>query len=156
MSRHNHLQDALYETAVAAGLGTTKEGRFLLPGEDRRIADVLISNWAGGRDAALDVTMINNLQEAMMAEAATNPGHALAFAFERRISGAEEDCRRQGIAFLPMAAEREVKKLVAALVRHTGQEKGEALCHLWHRLGNAAILGNKIPSHPTLNVNGNQ
>ena len=73
MSRHNHLRDALYETAVAAGLGPTKEGRFFLSGEDRRLADVLISNWAGGRDAALDVTMINGLQEATMAEAATNP-----------------------------------------------------------------------------------
>ena len=56
ISRHNHLRDALYETAVAAGLGPTKEGRFLLPGADRRPADILVPNWAGGRDAALDVT----------------------------------------------------------------------------------------------------
>ena len=33
------LRDALFETAVAAGLGPTKEGRFLLPGNDRRPAD---------------------------------------------------------------------------------------------------------------------
>ena len=44
-------------------------------------------------------------------------------------------------------AEREVKKLGAALARHTGQEEGEAISHLWGRLGvllqrgNAAILG---------------
>ena len=60
--------------------------------------------------------MINDLQEATMAEAATNPGHALAFTFERKIGGAEENCRRQGKAFLPMAAMREVKKLVAAFM----------------------------------------
>ena len=32
ISRHNQLGDALYDTAVAAGLGPTKEGRFLIPG----------------------------------------------------------------------------------------------------------------------------
>ena len=55
-------------------------------------------------------------------------------------NGAEEECRRQGIAFLPLiaetfggwhaGAEREVKKLGAALARHTGQE--EARCNTMH------------------------
>ena len=54
--------------------------------------------------------------------------------------GAEEECRAQGIAFLPLAAEtfggwhsvadREVRKLGSALARHTGQEEGEAISHL--------------------------
>ena len=104
ISRHNHLRDALYETAVAAGLGPTKEGRFLLPGADRRPADVLIPHWAGGRDAALDVTVVNPLQVATLAGAATTPGYGLTFAYTRKVRGAEEDCRRQGIAFLPLAA----------------------------------------------------
>ena len=93
-------------------------------------------------------------------------------AHRRKLREAEEDCRRQGIAFLPMAAEsfggwhqvaeREVGKLAAALARHTGQEEGEALRHLWGRLGillqrgNAAILGNRVPSYPTATMNGNQ
>ena len=75
------------------------------------------------------------------------------------VNGAEEECRRQGIAFLPMvvetigywhsSAEREVKKLAAALARHTGQDESEATSHHWGRLGvllqrgNAAILGNR-------------
>ena len=33
ISRHNLLRDALYQTASAAALGPTKEGRFLLPGQ---------------------------------------------------------------------------------------------------------------------------
>ena len=165
ISRHNHLRDAIHETAVAAGLGPTREGRFLLPGADRRPADVLIPNWAGGRDAALDVTVVNPLQVATVAGAATTPGHGLTFAYERKVRGAEEDCRRQGIAFLPMAAESfggwhrvaegEVKKLGAALARNTGQEEEEAVRHLWGRLGillqrgNAAILGTGYhPTHP--------
>ena len=58
------------------------------------------------------------------------------YAYGNKVPGAGEACRRQGIAFLPMAvesfggwhemAEREVRKLGAALAGHTGQEKSEA------------------------------
>ena len=84
---HNHLRDALFDTAVAAGLGPTKEGRFLLPDDGRRPADVLVPNWAGGRDAAMDVTVVNPLQGATIAQAATTPGYALSFAFDRKARG---------------------------------------------------------------------
>ena len=170
ISRHNHLRDALYETAVAAGLGPVKEGRALLPGDDRRPADILVPNWAGGRDAAMDVTVVTPLQTATVAEAAVTPGYALTFAYQRKIRGAAEDCRREGIAFLPLvveslggwhsAAEAEVRKLGAALARQSGQEESEVLRHLWGRLGlllqrgNAAILGNRLPTHPPPAVDG--
>ena len=48
----------------------------------------------------------------------------------------------------------------AALSRHTGQEEGEATSHLWSRLGillqrgNAAILGNRVPSLPGPQIDG--
>ena len=171
ISRHNHLRDALFDTAVAAGLGPVKEGRFLLPGTDRRPADVLVPNWAAGKDAAMDVTVVTPLQDATLPEAATTPGHALHYAYGNKVRGAGEACRRQGIAFLPMVvesfggwhevAEREVRKLGAALARHTGQEEGEAIGHLWGRLGvlvqrgNAAILGNRVPSLPDPHIDGN-
>ena len=45
IARHNHLRDALFEMAVSAVMAPTKEGRFLLPGDDRRPADVFISYW---------------------------------------------------------------------------------------------------------------
>ena len=57
-------------------------------------------------------------------------------------------------------AERKVKKLGAALARHTGQEEGEAISHLWGRLGvllqkgNAAILGNGVPTFPGAMIDG--
>ena len=86
--------------------------------------------------------------------------------------GAEDDCRRQGIAVLPLAvksfgewhegAEREVKNLTAALARHTGQEETQACRHSWGRLGillqrgNAAILGNRVPTHPPPGIDGVQ
>ena len=48
----------------------------------------------------------------------------------------------------------EVGKLAAAQARQTGQEEGEAVRHLWGRLGillrrgNAAIFGNRVPTTP--------
>ena len=44
--------------------------------------------------------------------------------------------------------------------RHTGQLEGEAIAHLWGRLGillqrgNAAILGNRVPNFPQAEVDG--
>ena len=170
ISRHNNLRDAIFETAVAAGLGPVKEGRFLLPGTDRRPADVMVPHWVGGQDAAMDITIVTPLQAATMPGAANTAGHALDYAHGRKANGAEEECRRQGIAFLPLvaesfggwhpSAEREIKKLGAALSRHTGQEEGEATSHLWSRLGillqrgNAAILGNRVPSLPGAQIDG--
>ena len=58
-------------------------------------------------------------------------------------------------------AEREVRKLGAALARHTGQEESEAIGHLWGRLGvlvqrgNAVILRNRVPSLPDPLIDGN-
>ena len=92
ISRHNALRDAFFDTAVSAGLGPTKEGRFLLPGADRRPADVLVPLWAGGRDAAFDVTVVHPLQDATVVRAAREPGHALNFAHDQKLRGAEEEC----------------------------------------------------------------
>ena len=75
ISRHNIPWDAIFSSvAQSAALCHFKESRFLLPGTDRRPADVLIPHWAGGKDAALDVTVINPLQVATVAEAAVSPG----------------------------------------------------------------------------------
>ena len=52
--RHNAVRDAIFDTAAAAGLAPLREGRALLPGNNRRPADVFLPHWAGGLDAALD------------------------------------------------------------------------------------------------------
>ena len=119
----------------------------------------------------MDVTVVTPLQDATLPGAATTPGHALHYAYGNKVRGAGEACRRQGIAFLPLVvesfggwhevAEREVRKLGAALARHTDQEESEAIAHLWGRLAvlirrdNAAILGNRVPSLPNPLINGN-
>ena len=87
-----------------------------------------------------------------------------------KLRGAEDLCRQQGLAFLPLVAEslgawhpsaqKQVKKLGSALARHTGQPDGEATGHLWQRLGvllqrgNANLFNNRIPNHPEPQVDG--
>ena len=98
------------------------------------------------------MTVINPLQTATLAQAAANPGSALTVAYLRKIVSAEELCRRQGLAFIPLAAESlgawhevavgEVQKLGAALGRHTGQDEGEATCQLFQRLSIMLMKGN--------------
>ena len=107
-----------------------------------------------------------------MAGSAANAGSALEKAYERKVQGAAEACRQQGLAFVPLALEalggfhrvtvRQVKMLAAALARHTGQEEDEAARHLFQRLslclmrGNAAMLVSRGPDcdHPQGEVDG--
>ena len=132
----------------------------MLPGGNRRPGGVFIPCCTGGRDTALDVTVVCPLQRALVAEAATTPGSALAYAYREKMRKVGEECRRQGIIFLPLAAEslggwhsvarEQVQKLGSALARQTGQEEGEVMSQLFQRLsvclmkGNAAILADKM------------
>ena len=74
---------------------------------------------------------------------------------------ADDLCRQQGIKFIPIVAETlggwdkvaiaEVKKLMAAKVRHLGGDEDEETKYTFSKLsillmkGNAAILANRIP-----------
>ena len=124
-------------------------------------ADVFIPNWTGGKDTALDVTVVNPLQAALVSQAAITPGHALDHRYSTKMRGTGEACRREGIVFIPLPVETlggwheqatiQVKKLASALARHTGQEESEAVRHLYQRLaillvkGNAALFLNRVP-----------
>ena len=129
ISRHNHLRDALYNTAVMACLGPTREDRALIPGSDARPADVLIPNWSGGKDTAMDITVVNPLQAAFINGAATTPGHALTRRYGEKMTKHGEGCRRAGMVFLPLPVETlggwhdqtvvQVKRLWSALARQT-------------------------------------
>ena len=170
IARHNALRDALHDTAAAAGLAPQKEGRALLPGNDRRPADILLPGWAGGRDAALDVTVVHPLQDATRARAATEPGSALIYAYNNKMRVTAELCDQQGITFIPVVAEsmggwhkvalEQLRKLGSALARHTGQEESETISHLVTRAsvllqkGLSVLLHNRIPGQPTPAVGG--
>ena len=170
ISRHNHLRDIIHETAAAAALSPSKEDRFLIPGEEVRPADVLLPYWENGQDTAIDVTVISSLQQATVASAAVTPGHALNFAYAKKMDKAGDSCRAQGIGFVPFvvealggfhsAAVRQVRKLGAALARHNGQPEEEASRHLFQRLsitiqkGNSSMITNRKRNFPSPETDG--
>ena len=145
----------------AAALNPIKEGQHLLPGNNRRPADIYLRGRAAGRDAALDVTVTNPLQQATIQGAATSPGHALRARFSSKMNSVAEQCQAQGISFLPLVFESlggwdehavmELKKLSFALSRNSGEDENE----LWRKTtcrisiilmkGNAALLSGRFP-----------
>ena len=144
IARHNSLRDTLHNTAVKAALGPTRERQHLLPGEGGKPADIFVPRHAGGKDAALNVTVINPLQAASVAQAAQTPGYALTVAHKRKMDKSGQPCHQQGIVFLPLAVESlgawhksaiaEVKKLGSSLARHTGEDEATAIRHLFQQL----------------------
>ena len=87
--------------------------------------DIFLRHWSSGKDAALDVTITNSLASSHVAGAAAEAGSALDKAVKKKVDGAAEACRDQGIVFLPLAVEslggmhrgtvQQVKQLAAAL-----------------------------------------
>ena len=164
IARHNSLRDAIHSSAAAAALNPTKEGRYLLPGNNRRPADIYLPGWAAGLDAALDVTVVNPLQDATVERAAVTPGHALQYRYNAKMASAAEECQAQGIAFLPLVVEslggwddsavREMKKIASALARSSGEDEGETWRKMITRLsillmkGNSALLAGRTPTSP--------
>ena len=172
IARHDSLRDALHAVTQTACLGATREDRALLPGTEARPADVLIPHWTGGRDTALDITVINPLQARLVGQAATTAGYALTTAYNRKMTQAGEACRGEGITFVPMPMETlggwheatvlQVKKLASAQARQTGEEQSDATRHLYQKLavllakGNAALLLNRFPAFPSPDIDGIQ
>ena len=123
IARHNHLRDTMYHTTVSTALALIIEDRALLPGTDARPADVLIPRWTHGKDTALDVTVVNPCQASLVAQA----GHALTYAYNKKMAGAGAACQQEGIVFIPLPAESlggwhvqavlQVRKLRSALSR---------------------------------------
>ena len=73
-----------------------KEGSFLLSGNTRHPADVLVPDWTSLKDVKVTTPI-----KVTMPGAANTAGFALDHAHKGKLDGAEEACRRQGLAFLP-------------------------------------------------------
>ena len=56
-------------------------------------------------DVTIDVTVVNPPQQATVAGAATTAGHAITYVHQRKMRGAGEACRRQGITLMPVVVE---------------------------------------------------
>merc|ERR1711963_311452 len=97
-----------------------------------------------GKDAALDVTVTSSLASSNLAAAA-------------------DACREQGLVFFPIAFEAlggvhqvavtQLKRLGAALARHSGSDEREVVSQLLQRIslhlmrGNSALISGRRP-HP--------
>ena len=170
IARHNQLRDAIYSVAASSNLAPRKEENALLPGTNARPADVLIPHWTGGRDTALDVTVVSPLLADRLDSSITTPGHTLTVAFNDKCRDYLEPCQREGIAFIPLPVEtlggwhekavEQLKKLARAQARSTGKDEDDAIRHLFQRLavmlvkGNAALILNRIPSFPLPDIDG--
>ena len=88
----NYAASSRLVTWVSASLGPTREDRALIPGTEAMPADVLIPNWCSGKDAAMDVTVVNPLQTRMVDQAATHAGHSLTVRFNDKMNKHGEAC----------------------------------------------------------------
>ena len=151
----------IYEAASSASLAPVKEERHLLPGTAARPGDVFIRRWSDGKDAALDVTVTSPLASSNLADATARPGGALEKAYDRKMRDTADACRQQGLVFLPIALEtlggmhhlavNQLKRLGAALARHTGSDEREVVSQLMQKIslhlmrGNAAMITSRRP-----------
>ena len=154
IARHNMLRDVLFETASSADLGPSREERHLLPGTSARPGDVTIRRWTNGKDSAIDVTVTGPLSLTNVSGAAAKAGDALEKAVNRKLRDTAEDCRREGLVFLPFAVETlgglhkgavtQVKLLASALARCKGLEEGEVTGQLFGRLSLTLMRANAL------------
>ena len=123
-------------------------------------------HWTEGRDTALDITVVNPLQLAYVNQSATNPGHALRKAYERRMSKLGEPCREAGLTFCPLPVDTlgawsdsmvvQVKKIGSALARNRDEDDSDVIRHLLQRVAvamarlSASMLLNRAPQNSHL------
>ena len=100
----------------------------------------------------MDVAVVNPRKGATVVEAAAVAGFALNDTFTGKMQKSAEACQWEGVFFVPMVTEsfggwhevavREVERLGAALARQSGQNKDEAVRHLWGKLAILLQRGN--------------
>ena len=170
IARHNRVRNAICQAAMQAGLGPVMEPEGLLTGSDDRPADVLVPFWSGGRDTAIDVTVVNPLQSAMVGRVADDGAYAVGEAHSRKLRNYSARCAAEGIVFLPLAVDTlggwhpEALYTIARLGRQvastTGKEGDEVVRHLRQRLAillvrdNVSMLCARTPTFLPAEVDG--
>ena len=119
---------------------------------------------------ALNVTVVSPLQQGLVERAAVEPGHALVHAHQRKMRQSYDNFNDKDISFIPLPVETlggwhsqavvHITRLARQLARYTGREDEEVIRYLFQRLGillmkgNAALLVNRVPTHPDPQVDG--
>jgi hypothetical protein len=150
--KHNSVRNTVGRFAGRAALNPEVEKAGLLPpGPDepssnlRRPADVYLPSWKNGSPAALDFAGTSpHRLDALARTAAGGESAAEAYtSFKRNFQNTAEECRRQGILFVPMVFEpsgawapdalRTLRELANISARRSGAEQ-------------SAVLGNMLQS----------
>ena len=115
-------------------------------------ADIYIRKFVNNQDAALDVTVVNPLQLALVDRAATTAGHALDYARRRKLNQSYEACRQEGIAFIPLPVETlgawhpqavdTIKRIASAAAKETHKDIAESTKHFFQRLSVLLVKDN--------------
>ena len=117
----------------------------LLPGSDDRLADVLIPIWTEGHDTALDITVVNPLQQALVVRTFEEGDSAVAHAHKEKLRKYEARCSAEAITFLHLAVDsfggwhkvglQTITRLGRQLARNLGKDEYEVMRQLRQRLG---------------------
>ena len=62
-ARHNYMRDAIFNVASKAGLAPKKEQAGLFDEDNQCPGDVLFLNWSRRKNVALDVKVVNLIQD---------------------------------------------------------------------------------------------
>jgi hypothetical protein len=170
IAKHNHLRDCFFEAGQQAQLGPLKEPDGLLPGSDDRPADLLLPHWTQGRDTAIDITVVNPLQAALVRRAAEEGASAVEHAHNLKSRKYADRCAAEGLEFVPMAVDsfggwhsvalQTITKLGRQLARVVGKEEAEAVRHLRQRAAvllirdNVTMMLSRTPTFPPQEVDG--
>ena len=170
ISKHNHVRDAIFQAAAQAHLGPRKEPGGLLPGSDDRPADVLLPVWDQGRDTALDVCVVNPLQDGLVDRVAREGDAGVHHAFSAKVAKYGARCDAEGISFLPLAVDTfggwhsrsldALVKLGRQVARQVGKDEEEVVRQLRQRLSvllvrdNVAMMGSRTPTITPAEIDG--
>ena len=104
--RHNSIREILISVAKQSGLSPVREPRFLIPGVDRRPADLLINSWSSqGLDSLIDVCIGSSLRLDTLTRNGATPGTVARLGHERKVQQIGGAVSRLNMEFLPFSME---------------------------------------------------
>merc|ERR1712215_448722 len=173
IARHHHLRNTIFDAAQMSALAPLKEPLHLISGhEERRPADVYIPQWTNGKGTCLNITVINPLQDATIAQCAVAGDHTVNKAYDDKVTKFGALCTSEGLAFFPLTVNTfgswhkhllaVITKLGTQQARHLDKEPGEQIRFLRQHLGISLakdcsqMLASRVPIHAPATVDGAQ
>ena len=105
--RHNHLRDILGHAARGAGLSAVViEKKNQITGSSKKPGDITVQQYHRGfASTAFDVTVTHPLQKKSIDIAMSEAGVAAGDAHDNKLKKHLEDCKKEGLEFVPLAWE---------------------------------------------------